>query len=62
MMAGTIVVQVGQCGNQLGDALFDRLYCEASGSRNNEFSSACFRRFFSTETGGLLVFVSVILF
>ncbi|XP_063683557.1 tubulin delta chain-like [Bolinopsis microptera] len=51
MMAGTIVVQVGQCGNQLGDALFDRLYCEASGCKDKEFSSACFRRFFSTETG-----------
>ena len=51
-MSGTIVVQVGQCGNQLGDALFDRLYCEASSSRNKEFSAACYRRFFSTKTGG----------
>ncbi|KAL5269917.1 hypothetical protein ACHWQZ_G003401 [Mnemiopsis leidyi] len=50
-MSGTVVVQVGQCGNQLGNSLFDRLFDEADSSRNKEFSSSSSQRFFSTKTG-----------
>ena len=54
-MSGTVVVQVGQCGNQLGNSLFDRLFNEADCSRNKEFSLSSFKRFFTTKTEGLLI-------
>ena len=57
-MSGTLVVQVGQCGNQLGNSLFDRLFNEADCSRNKKFSLSSFKRFFSTKTEGLFIDLS----
>lgn len=48
-----VIVQVGQCGNQLGGALLDKLHGEAVSSSSSSFTKCCFSRFFYSSTSGL---------
>ena len=44
-----MVIQVGQCGNQLGESLFDRVYHEATESRDRAFTEESLSRYFTTH-------------
>ena len=46
-MSSTVVIQVGQCGNQLGESFFDRIYHEATENGDKVFAEESFNRYFN---------------
>lgn len=42
----TVTLQLGQCGNQLGQSLFDRLHSEIQKTRNPDYAATIARQFF----------------
>ncbi|XP_010766660.1 tubulin delta chain-like, partial [Notothenia coriiceps] len=56
-----VTVQLGQCGNQVGQQLLHSLLCDAQDGQRKELCTASRERFFHQDTHGELVARAVLI-